>query len=554
MINIKKNKKGITLIALIITIIILLILAGITISTLNGENGLFEKAKQGKMEYSISQAKEKLELAISGLRIEQESKGEELTKESLPKINNDEISIGSTDSFPVEAICDNHKFYIDENFNVKYVGEADGTIVTYTTEPDGYTNQDKIKVLIKVTNQKGIKEIEYPDGQKLTVDGNKKEVNTYFEVIQNGTYTIKITDNENKETVKDIVIEKIDKVEPKDFTPTIEDVKSNRFTIVVDVDDGDETNESTKSGICRYEYYIKEKTETTYKKYETEDKKYVIKDLYPSTEYTIYVVAYDRAGNSKKSQEITQETQEGIADIYIDSTNGNDSNGDGTSEKPYATLNKLTETGIIIKGVSYNIYLQDGQYDLPSEIIDLNCNKSIKIFGNKEKTILNLPHDGVGANSGGGGKKDYSLEFNKMIMKLNSTNRNNYWCCANSITFNNIVFDSKVQFDYGFIIINTTDSTAKFNNCISIGNAIKIRTDGKLTLTLTNCYGTFTSGYKTTQSQWDYKTNYITTSPQVDSSTYKITEDESKWKNVGTGTNPDGSKANLGVYGGEYSW
>ena len=217
-------------------------------------------------------------------------------------------------------------------------------------------------------------------------------------------------------------------------------------------------------------------------------------------------------------------------------------------------MNKLTETGIIIKGVSYNIYLQDGQYDLASGIIDLNCNKSIKIFGNKEKTILNLPYQGVGEKPGGGGKKDYSLEFNQMIMKLDSTNRNNYWCCANSITFNNIVFDSKVQFDYGFIIINTTDSTAKFNNCISIGKAIKIRTDGKLTLTLTNCYGTFTSGYRTIQSEWDYKTNYITTSPQVDNSTYRITDDESKWKNVGTGTNPDGSQANLGVYGGEYSW
>ncbi len=197
------------------------------------------------MEYSISQAKEKLELAIAGLRIEQESKGEKLTKESLPRINNNEISVGSTDNFPVEAISDNHKFYIDENFNVKYVGEADGTIVTYTTDPDG---------------------------QKSTIDGNQKEVNTYFEVTKNGTYTIKITDNENKETVKDIVIEKIDKVEPKDFTPTIEEIKSNRFTIVVDVEDGDETSESTKSGIYKYEYYIKEKTETTYNKYETEDK------------------------------------------------------------------------------------------------------------------------------------------------------------------------------------------------------------------------------------------------------------------------------------------
>ena len=36
----KSNSKGITLIALVITIIVLLILAGITIATLTGDNGI----------------------------------------------------------------------------------------------------------------------------------------------------------------------------------------------------------------------------------------------------------------------------------------------------------------------------------------------------------------------------------------------------------------------------------------------------------------------------------------------------------------------------------
>ena len=42
-----KNKKGITLVALVITIIILLILAGVAISQLT-DSGLFEKAKLAK--------------------------------------------------------------------------------------------------------------------------------------------------------------------------------------------------------------------------------------------------------------------------------------------------------------------------------------------------------------------------------------------------------------------------------------------------------------------------------------------------------------------------
>lgn len=43
-----KEQKGITLVALVITIIILLILAGITVATLSGDNGLFNRAKQAK--------------------------------------------------------------------------------------------------------------------------------------------------------------------------------------------------------------------------------------------------------------------------------------------------------------------------------------------------------------------------------------------------------------------------------------------------------------------------------------------------------------------------
>ena len=57
-----KNKQtGITLIALVITIVLLLILAGITINSLGGENGLLAKAKWSAYvsEYeSVAEAKE----------------------------------------------------------------------------------------------------------------------------------------------------------------------------------------------------------------------------------------------------------------------------------------------------------------------------------------------------------------------------------------------------------------------------------------------------------------------------------------------------------------
>ena len=44
----QKKEKGITLIALVITIIVLLILAGVTIATLTGDNGILTKANEAK--------------------------------------------------------------------------------------------------------------------------------------------------------------------------------------------------------------------------------------------------------------------------------------------------------------------------------------------------------------------------------------------------------------------------------------------------------------------------------------------------------------------------
>ena len=57
-----KENKGITLIALVITIIVLLILAGVTIATLVGNNGILNKASQAAEETRIAQVEEQVNL------------------------------------------------------------------------------------------------------------------------------------------------------------------------------------------------------------------------------------------------------------------------------------------------------------------------------------------------------------------------------------------------------------------------------------------------------------------------------------------------------------
>ena len=65
-----KNKKGITLISLVVTIIILLILAGVTIATLMGDNGLINRAKDANIATEIAIIKEEIQTDILGKQAE----------------------------------------------------------------------------------------------------------------------------------------------------------------------------------------------------------------------------------------------------------------------------------------------------------------------------------------------------------------------------------------------------------------------------------------------------------------------------------------------------
>ena len=57
-----KEQKGITLVALVITIIVLLILAGVSISLAIGNRGIFTQSKESVNKYSEAQQKENNEL------------------------------------------------------------------------------------------------------------------------------------------------------------------------------------------------------------------------------------------------------------------------------------------------------------------------------------------------------------------------------------------------------------------------------------------------------------------------------------------------------------
>ena len=65
-----KNQKGITLIALVITIIVLLILAAVSIAMLTGENGILTKANTSREKTNKGTAVEKINMELNALKAE----------------------------------------------------------------------------------------------------------------------------------------------------------------------------------------------------------------------------------------------------------------------------------------------------------------------------------------------------------------------------------------------------------------------------------------------------------------------------------------------------
>ena len=150
-----KESKGITLIALVITIIALLILAGVTIATLTGDNGILKKAGDAKTQTEQAKEDENLKIAIAG---SYGTDGKLNLKDLKDNLKNQGISTNSNE-FPLEVKVNGEKKKIDANGNVtvKLESVADsktnGTVFNdVTTLEDTYGNQVKIPKGFKIAD------------------------------------------------------------------------------------------------------------------------------------------------------------------------------------------------------------------------------------------------------------------------------------------------------------------------------------------------------------------------------------------------------------------
>ena len=146
------RNKGITLIALVITIIVLLILAGVSIATLTGENGILTRANDAKTNTGIAEEKEAIQLAYAGAVAEKRGTGDitadDLNREFGTNGTNATATDGTNGEITVTFAPPSNRVYtIDSNGNISEdggevtppTGSLPSTEETSPFLPDGAT-------------------------------------------------------------------------------------------------------------------------------------------------------------------------------------------------------------------------------------------------------------------------------------------------------------------------------------------------------------------------------------------------------------------------------
>ena len=202
-----ERNKGITLIALVVTIIVLLILAGVSINMLTGQNGILNRASEAKEKTENAQTEELVKFAVMSsigtdglvdlnqLKTEIESQGGRVT--------------GTT--FPVTVTIGNSSYQIDQTGNITEasttpqisytVTNIDGTEITDTANSNLPTNA---KLNIKITNISELTvtsiKIKKSSGTEITgatIDLSKGTASV--EITENGNYVVEIVATDKKE-------------------------------------------------------------------------------------------------------------------------------------------------------------------------------------------------------------------------------------------------------------------------------------------------------------------------------------------------------------------
>ena len=222
-----KESKGITLIALVITIIVLLILAGVTIATLTGDNGILGKANDAKTQTEQAKEDENLKIAIAG---SYGTDGKLNLKDLKDNLENQGINYDKNNTgFPLEVTVNGEKKKIDANGNI--IGsiqslKTKGTVFNDTTTlEDTYGNQVTIPKGFKIASDSAT---EVTGGIVIEDATYTKTIGSQFVWIPVGTGENAIK-KANNETV-DIALGRYKFTENGDGTVTTSEYSDRYYT------------------------------------------------------------------------------------------------------------------------------------------------------------------------------------------------------------------------------------------------------------------------------------------------------------------------------------
>lgn len=132
-----KGTKGITLVALVVTIIILLILAGVSINLLTGQNGLINRAKDSKIQTEIASIKEQIQIDIIGKQSENNGN---ISEDSLKEILEKYGTLSEEEKITDKTLTtkENYEIKVSDIWNgtTKEDGPQNPTFTTVANAPD----------------------------------------------------------------------------------------------------------------------------------------------------------------------------------------------------------------------------------------------------------------------------------------------------------------------------------------------------------------------------------------------------------------------------------
>ena len=131
--NKSRNIKGITLIALVITVIVLLILAGITINMITSQDGILSKTILAKGKMNEAEIEEKIKLAVTKAQINENGLDKNELKDELNKYFGDKYTLTENSDGSCVIEVEGVIYKVDSNGNIlnnKYelATSEDGTI------------------------------------------------------------------------------------------------------------------------------------------------------------------------------------------------------------------------------------------------------------------------------------------------------------------------------------------------------------------------------------------------------------------------------------------